>query len=223
MFAPALDGFALPRLSPAGLAAVATLHGVVFYLLLQMELVRLPEPTPVLQVALIAPPAPLPPEPKIVPPKPKPVEKRPAPRPLPHTVPLVSLPVEAPVEALSAVPPPPEVPVALPPIAAPAPVAPPPSAPPTPPRFDAAYLDNPKPAYPPLSRRLGEEGRVVLRVMVSAEGLPTYVRLHASSGSARLDQAALEAVSRWRFVPARQGEASVAAAVLVPIVFSLQG
>ena len=90
-----------------------------------------------------------------------------------------------------------------------------------PPRFDAAYLRNPEPDYPALSRRLHEEGRVVLRVLVSAEGLPQQLELRTSSGHLRLDQAALDAVRRWRFAPARRGAESLAAWVLVPLTFSL--
>lgn len=89
-------------------------------------------------------------------------------------------------------------------------------------RFDAAYLDNPRPVYPLLARRMGEQGRVLLRVSVDAHGKPLDVQLHASSGSPRLDQAAAEAVRRWRFVPARHGNEAVAAAVIVPIDFSLK-
>ena len=94
-------------------------------------------------------------------------------------------------------------------------------APVIPPSFDAAYLDNPAPRYPPAALRLRESGRVLLSVMVSATGQPERVELARSSGSSRLDQAALETVRRWRFVPARQGERSVAAQVTVPLVFRL--
>ncbi len=90
------------------------------------------------------------------------------------------------------------------------------------PRFDAAYLQNPAPVYPPLARRMGERGRVLLRVLVTVEGTADRVELNMSSGSSRLDSAALETVQRWRFVPARQGELAVAAWVLVPISFSLE-
>jgi len=90
------------------------------------------------------------------------------------------------------------------------------------PRFDAAYLDNPAPNYPSLSRRAHEEGRVTLRVLVSASGLPTRVELARSSGFERLDRSAREAVGRWRFVAARQGEQAVEAWVNVPIIFTLQ-
>ncbi len=92
-----------------------------------------------------------------------------------------------------------------------------------PPRFDAAYLENPPPSYPALSRRLHEKGVVLLRVMVSTGGSAERVELRASSGSPRLDGAALDAVRRWRFVPARQGAQAVSAWVLVPVSFSLEG
>ncbi|MBU0751297.1 MAG: TonB family protein [Gammaproteobacteria bacterium] len=105
---------------------------------------------------------------------------------------------------------------------APAPVAAPIEPVLTPARFDAAYLANPKPAYPPASRRLGEEGRVVLRVHVSPGGAAETIEIKQPSGFARLDNAAREAVSRWRFAPARRGEQAIAAWVLVPIVFNLE-
>lgn len=92
-----------------------------------------------------------------------------------------------------------------------------------PPTFNADYLHNPKPQYPHASRRMREQGRVVLRVRVSAAGLPEEVLLRDSSGYRRLDQAALEAVRAWRFVPARRGPQQIDAWVLVPLVFSLEG
>jgi len=106
--------------------------------------------------------------------------------------------------------------------AAPAAPAAPASAPVVAPRFDAAYLDNPAPAYPPLSRRAREEGKVTLRVLVSAAGLAARVEIAHSSGSERLDRAAYAAVGRWRFVAARQGEQAIEAWVNVPIIFKLQ-
>lgn len=103
--------------------------------------------------------------------------------------------------------------------AAPAPVAPP--APIVAARFDAAYLQNPKPVYPAMSRRLGEEGRVVLKVRVSPQGLPLSIEIRQSSNFTRLDEAARAAVEHWRFVPARQGTEAIEAWVLVPLLFSL--
>lgn len=103
-------------------------------------------------------------------------------------------------------------------------VAPP--APPEPPpiiaaRFDADYLQNPKPFYPPMSRRQGEEGKVVLRVRVSAQGTSLAVDIKQSSGYPRLDAAARAAVEKWRFVAARQGSDAVESTVLVPLSFTL--
>ena len=89
-------------------------------------------------------------------------------------------------------------------------------------RFDANYLRNPAPAYPAMSRRLGEEGRVVLRVFVDIDGRPEQVELKNSSGFPRLDQAAEDAVRRWKFVPAKRGDEVVATWVAVPIVFNLK-
>lgn len=89
-------------------------------------------------------------------------------------------------------------------------------------RFDADYLSNPKPVYPTGSRRLGEEGKVMLRVHVSAEGTSLDVQVKQSSGFARLDEAAKSAVERWRFVPAKRGADPIDSWVAVPIVFSLQ-
>jgi protein TonB len=90
------------------------------------------------------------------------------------------------------------------------------------PRFDADYLSNPAPAYPAASRAMGEQGKVFLRVLVTPQGEAQEVHLGTSSGHERLDLAALDAVRRWKFVPARQGEETVAAWVIVPISFTLR-
>jgi protein TonB len=95
--------------------------------------------------------------------------------------------------------------------------------PPQSPRFDLAYLRNPTPPYPPLSRRLKEEGRVVLRVRVDVDGNVQAIELAASSGHPRLDHAALSAVRQWRFTPARAGDRAVAGWAVVPVVFQLSG
>ena len=89
------------------------------------------------------------------------------------------------------------------------------------PRYHADYLHNPPPPYPPLSRRLRESGSTLLRVHVTAEGVPDQVLVKQGSGYARLDQAAEAAVSQWRFVPARSNGQAVAGWVEVPILFKL--
>jgi protein TonB len=90
-----------------------------------------------------------------------------------------------------------------------------------PPRFGVAYLNNPKPQYPPMSRRVGEEGRVLFKVLVNANGDPETVEIASSSGSERLDNAALTAVKQWRFVPAKRNNEAISAYVTVPISFKL--
>jgi len=91
------------------------------------------------------------------------------------------------------------------------------------PNFNAAYLNNPAPDYPSVSQRLGEQGLVLLRVQVTADGAADSVELQTGSGSDRLDQAAREAVKKWRFVPAKRGEQPVSASVTVPVSFSIEG
>jgi protein TonB len=89
-------------------------------------------------------------------------------------------------------------------------------------RFDAAYLNNPRPSYPPMSRKLGEQGTAFIRVLVLPDGSAQEVQLKQSSGSPRLDRAALEAVRKWRFVPAKRGRTAIAGRVVVPIKFNLE-
>lgn len=88
--------------------------------------------------------------------------------------------------------------------------------------YRTAYLHNPEPPYPERSRELGEQGRVLLRVLVSAEGRASQIDIVDGSHSRRLDEAARTAVADWRFVPARQDGTAIASRILVPISFSLQ-
>jgi len=108
-----------------------------------------------------------------------------------------------------------------------APSAAPTPAPAAPPRIElpssnAAYLNNPKPPYPAISKRMGEQGKVVLRVLISAEGLPQKVEISQSSGYDRLDRQAQEAVQHWRFVPGKRNGVPEAMWTLVPIQFVLE-
>lgn len=106
-----------------------------------------------------------------------------------------------------------------PPRTQPAPVAT--SAPVTPPRYDAAYLRNPLPEYPLVAKRRGEVGKVMVLVQVTTDGNPARVTIDKSSGSTALDNAALRAVSRWKFIPGRDGNQPVQAEVIVPVNFTL--
>jgi periplasmic protein TonB len=162
-------------------------------------------------------PAPAPPEPTVKP-QPLPMKPRVQPTPRHERAPVVaSAPAVAAPAAADAAP--------APPVLAAATSAGSTRAEPTPvvaPRFDADYLSNPAPAYPPASRAMGEQGKVFLRVFVSPHGEALEVQVRSGSGHERLDLAALEAVRHWKFVPARQGAEAVAAWVIVPISFSLR-
>lgn len=233
--------------SRLGLALALGLHGGVLYALLWLRPVTPPPSVPVTWISLAVVPQPVPepmPQPvSEVPPvaetplpqptpaaavetpkamvarqpksevKPRPQPKpKPQPKTKPVVVPRQNLPVATPTPA---VPPVAQTkPVALPVELAPAPV--------TPAQFNAAYLNNPAPAYPALARRLGEQGKVLLRAHIMADGFPETVEIYQSSGSQRLDAAARAAVARWRFVPAKQGEVALASWVVVPIHFHLE-
>jgi periplasmic protein TonB len=199
-----------------GAALAVAMHCIAAVALLSYEPARsaLLASAP-LMVRLISPPRPEA-KPPAEPPKPKPVVK-PRPKP-PEPLPIVTAPVEAPSPSPVLAPPPPPPP---PPEPAPVVVAPPVIV--TAPIFAADYLDNPSPTYPALSRRNGEQGRVVLRVLVNPGGRADDVQIRTSSGYSRLDQAARDTVRGWRFVPAKRGDEPVAAWVLIPISFRLEG
>ena len=88
--------------------------------------------------------------------------------------------------------------------------------------FNANYGSNPKPKYPGIATSRGWEGTVRLLVRVSADGLSEEVTVQRSSGYDVLDQAAIEAVQKWKFIPAKRGDMQVSSSVIVPIDFILQ-
>ena len=169
---------------------------------------------------VVEPPPPAPAPPVVEPPPPPPVvdelAAKPKPKPKPVPKPVVKQapkPQPKPVEA------PPPAPVAAPAPPAPAPPAP---APITPASANAAYLKNPAPEYPQMAQRRGWEGTVLLRVEVLPSGKPGQIQIQKSSGRDALDTAALAAVKRWSFVPAKQGDVAQAGWVSVPIDFKLR-
>lgn len=203
--------------------------GVIYLLVTQKPLttIELPPAKPMM-VSLIAPPAPEPElMPVIEPPKPqvKPIIK---PKKVVEKIKPIETPAERVVEATVEHPIVEEAPAA--PIE-PVKVAETPKAPPVvekvveekvePPGFGVSYLNNPAPDYPATSRRLGEEGRVLMKVLVSADGAAEDVQIEKSSGSERLDDAAMKAVKRWRFIPAKKNNQALSAYVIVPVKFSL--
>ncbi len=211
-----------------GAAVAVALHAAVVVFLLQFQPVRsaITQAVPIM-VSLITLPAPVVETPKERL-RPLPVNPRPLPA-EPHTQPAELAREPAPlIAAASEAAAPPAAPApqpaaasAAPAAAVPVPAVPAP-APIVPPSFNAAYLDNPAPEYPADSRRRGQQGKVLLHVLVGVAGTADKVEIRTSSGFDRLDEAALEAVRRWRFVPAQQGNSPVAAWVLVPIRFSLE-
>ena len=90
------------------------------------------------------------------------------------------------------------------------------------PSSEAHGLNNPKPAYPRMSRRLNEQGQVVIRVFVAADGSPQQGEVKTSSGYDRLDQEALRTVLRWRFVPGQRLGTPEAMWFNVPVNFVLE-
>lgn len=87
---------------------------------------------------------------------------------------------------------------------------------------NAAYLNNPHPPYPRVSRRLREEGRVLLAVEIDVDGHASQAVVKRSSGFERLDQAALQTVLNWRFVPGKQAGIAKKMWVNIPINFVLE-
>lgn len=166
---------------------------------------------------------PAPPEPR---PQPAPVQKA-APQPVPVVQPVpqpvaTPAPPPEPLTPTEAVAPLPPVPAVAPDHAAPAtaaaPIAP---APVELPSTAADYLRNPKPAYPPLSKRLREQGKVVIHAYIDERGVATKAEIKTSSGYERLDQAALETVLRWRYVPGKRAGVPEGMWFNVPISFVL--
>ncbi|MDQ5947139.1 MAG: periplasmic protein TonB [Pseudomonadota bacterium] len=201
------------RLSTSGVAVVIAAHAAVFAIVVSLQVLP---PSPAISALMVEILVPAAPQPVIAPPAPQPVQNKPLPqrRSEPQPRKILSTQTDNAAPAVEAMP---AREVAT-PTAAPA--APPATV--TQPRFDADYLSNPAPTYPPLSRRMGEEGKVVLRVLVEPNGRPAQIELKSSSGSPRLDQAGQDAVWRWKFVPAKRGDEAISAWVLVPITFTLK-
>lgn len=167
-----------------------------------VEILRQPEP----------PPPPPPPQQQ-----PEPVKQVAIPSPIVAPVPLVET-IPSPVQiATSPTPPPPQVSVPGPP----APVAPAPAIE-SAGDLSSTMISATPPRYPTESRRKREQGTVVLMVLLSVDGTVADISVSQSSGFARLDQAALAAVRRWRWSPTRRGGTAVMVKGLVEIPFILQ-
>jgi protein TonB len=208
------------RVGPLGL--IILLHIGFFYALQSGLLRQAAQALPVEMFASFitpeAAPAPAPPKPQPAPPKIVPIVKKsvaPPPLPVVNTTP-------AP-QAITAAPQAPS-PTTAAEAAATTVAAPPAPATPASPKTISSgvdYIQPPQPEYPPLSRRMGEEGRIVLRVLVDAKGHPERVEVQKSSGLPRLDEAGRQAVLRALFRPHIDDGQAVAVYVIVPIKFQL--
>lgn len=89
------------------------------------------------------------------------------------------------------------------------------------PSSKADYLNNPKTPYPTLSKRIGEQGLVVIRVLIETNGTASKADIRTSSGFDRLDSAALQAVLKWRYVPGKRNGEPQAMWFDVPVHFQL--
>lgn len=213
------SGSTTPNQTPRwpGLLFVLVAHALLVWLLMAQRLLPMPGDAVTLMVNFIVPPEITPASVPKVPPKKAP-EKSP-PKPLSQQI-VAELP---PVKAAEAVAP------IFPPLPNAAQIASPPPAPlPSGPvnlssELSIACPERPAPAYPVMSRRLGETGKVVLRVTLDESGKVAKAVVDRSSGFNRLDEAALSAVRHWRCTAVqRNGQASMASA-LQPFNFVLEG
>jgi len=78
------------------------------------------------------------------------------------------------------------------------------------------------PIYPRIARESGWEGTVLVRVAVQPDGSPGLIKVRKSSGHEVLDKAAIEAVKKWKFSPAKDGNIPVRSVVEIPINFDLR-
>jgi len=84
------------------------------------------------------------------------------------------------------------------------------------------YGENQKPKYPPEARERGHQGEVFLLVKVLPDGKVGEIEVSKSSGYDLLDRSALDAVKRWKFIPAKKGEIPISCWVKIPIIFKLR-
>ncbi len=236
---------AMPSLSPRHLIVVTVVvaaHAGVLWLLQANRQSRAPQevlipaqievewlaPAPTVPPQRVVPPSP--PRPAPSPPVPRPTappvsQAAPAPEPTPVqpvTEPAPTTTASSPAAVVTVVPSlPPSITVDTPSVTSAL------QAPPAPPRIElpsaaARYLNNPPPRYPPLSRRLGEQGQVLLRVRIEVDGTASQAEIRSSSGYTRLDQAALQTVLTWRYVPGNRNGVPEAMWFNIPINFVLE-
>lgn len=90
------------------------------------------------------------------------------------------------------------------------------------PNSEASELNNPKPPYPAISRKLREQGLVLLKACISTNGTLDSLEIQKGSGYSRLDQVALQTVKRWKFIPAKKGSTPIPMCYELPVKFILE-
>lgn len=214
-------------ISLPGLLFVIAVHAALFYFLWHQRLIPHPEQAMTLFAELITPPAPITP-PKASP-EPAPVKLQPAKKPVvkPKQEQLAAK-SQAPAEKKQTEPAPePPKPAEQVKESAPAPAATPKPAQAAPVALSSELaVSCPKltpPEYPAISRRMGEEGKLILRVELDENGHIDNAKVLNSSGYERLDAAALSAVKSWQCNPSLRDGQPVRAVALQPFNFVLQG
>ena len=210
----------------AGLLMVLALHGAVFYGLWSARVIPPPAEAMTLVVSFINPP-PSQPVPRVVPQPASPKRLKPETPPVkpPHYHLAAEAPIVSPTEAVEPLPSPAPV-IAPPPVEPPAPTpAPPKPAGPVTLSSELAVAcpERAPPVYPLLARRLGETGKVVLGVELDETGRVSAAEVLTSSGSHRLDDAAIAAVRTWRCQPAQRDGHAVRSRATQPFNFTLEG
>lgn len=213
------------------IAAAAALHAAVWAAWLAAPVDREPAETPPqpLEVSLVAaqPEAsPEPPQPQVQqpPPKPEPKPEKPAPKkpdkpkPKPKPKP-VARPTPAPEPSET---PTPSAPATVPTASTQGKPAAPAPAPFVEASYKAPGLNNPPTRYPRVALERRWEGKVTLRVQVMPNGSAGEIKIEGSSGHEILDDATVDQVKNWRFIPARRGDRAVVSWVIVPIEYKLK-
>jgi protein TonB len=180
---------------------ILALHAIVIYAIaMSLGVIKVPEFAQDMEAVIID-------APQVE--EPKPVEVKPE---LAELTPDVPMP-----EAIPEIPP--EIPVETPPAVENAIATTPEAAPEV---ENLAVSNRVNPVYPPASRRAGEQGTVMVRVLVTERGLPGQLQVLKSSGHPRLDEAALDAIRKWKFKPAKNGATPILSWTRVQVKFELK-
>lgn len=208
-------GFAAQRKpNLIAIAFIAGIHAALLFALVKFDVISIAKPkSKPLVVDLVMLPADPPP---VSPPKQEVAPPTPVAPAIVVPKAIVPAPISVPVVAVTQITPPPKAVI----VAPSSPAAP--MGPVSVDDLSSKMISAPPPKYPVASRRRKEQGTVFLSVLVGTDGSVAEIGVSRSSGSARLDKAALEAVRRWRWSPTKQAGMAVMVRGIVDIPFVLQ-